>query len=92
MIFWFFAKTGYYMFYAMGYKIEHTYNKWIKIANMLVIFVNANFFCYALFNHADEKQYKCSFPPYFLCESDVQHIFCLDGAVAAVVSPLSREH
>ena len=50
MIMWFFVKTGYYMFYAMSYKTEHTYNKWIKISNMLVIFMNAIFICYALFN------------------------------------------
>ena len=43
------------MFYPMGYKTEHTYNKWINITNMLVIFINAIFFCYALFNHHDEK-------------------------------------
>lgn len=55
MIAWFFVKTGYYMFYSLSYKIEHTYNKWIKIANMLVIFLNAIFICYALFNRQDEK-------------------------------------
>lgn len=55
MIGWFFAKTGYYMFYPMGYRTEHTYNRWIKIANMLVIFVNAIFICYALFDHQEGK-------------------------------------
>lgn len=66
MIGWFFAKTGYYMFYAMSYKIEHTYNKWIKIANMLVIFINAIFICYALFNHQDEKQYELGYLTIFI--------------------------
>jgi fumarate reductase subunit C len=55
MIMWFFVKTGYYMFYALSYKTEHTYNKWIKISNMLVIFLNAIFICFALFSKQDER-------------------------------------
>ena len=55
MVTWFFAKTGYHMFYSISYKVEYEFNKWIKIANMCVIFMYAIFFSYALFNHTDAR-------------------------------------
>ena len=55
MIGWFLVKFGYYIIYPVSYKTEHAYNKWIKIFNMVVIFSNAVFICFALFNRDDEK-------------------------------------
>ena len=52
---WFFAKAFYYMFYAMSYRIECELNKWIKVANMFIVFPYAIFMSYSLFNHFDAK-------------------------------------
>jgi hypothetical protein len=52
---WFFIKTAYFMFYSISYRVEYEFNKWIKIANMAVIFMYSIFFAYSLFNHTDPK-------------------------------------
>lgn len=52
---WFFAKTGYYMFYAMSYRLEQELNRWIKVCNMFIVFPYAIFMSYSLFNHFDPK-------------------------------------
>lgn len=85
MIIWFFAKTGYYMFYAMGYKVEHNYNRWIKIANMVIIFINSIFICYALFNHSDEKQYELGYLTIFI----ISTLLILN--VLLTLNPIQRE-
>jgi hypothetical protein len=85
MICWFFAKTMYYMFYSMSYRTEHMLNKWIKIANMMVIFINASFLCYALFNHFDEKQYELGYLTIFI----ICTLLLLN--VLLTLNPISRE-
>ena len=66
MVAWFFAKTGYHMFYSISYKVEYEFNKWIKIANMCVIFMYSIFFSYALFNHTDARQYELGYLTIFI--------------------------
>jgi hypothetical protein len=52
---WFFFKFGYFMFYALSYSMESELNKWIKVANMFIVFPYAIFMSYSLFNHFDPK-------------------------------------
>ena len=68
MILYLFLRTGYQMFYSLSYSFENKYNRWIKIGSMVVIFVNAIFLSYALFNQKDEKQYElCYLTIFIIC-------------------------
>ena len=60
-------------------------NRWIKIANMLVIFINAIFICYALFNHRDEKQYELGYLTIFI----ISTLLILN--VLLTLNPIQRE-
>ena len=52
---WFFTKTVYFMFYSMSYKIECELNKWVKVANMCIVFPYSILMSYSLFDHLDPK-------------------------------------
>jgi len=66
LVAWLFTKTIYYMFYVISYRVEHELNKWVKIANMTVIFIYSIFLSYALFNHFDQKQYELGYLTIFI--------------------------
>lgn len=63
---WFFINTGYFIFYPISYKIECEFNKWIKIANMVVIFSYSIFVSNALFNHYDPKMLELGYLTIFI--------------------------
>jgi len=63
---WFFTKTIYFMFYSISYKVEHELNKWMKVANMIIIFPYSMILSYALFNHHDPKQYELGYLTIFI--------------------------
>lgn len=52
---WLFMKTGYYVFYSISYKVENELNKWVKVGNMVLIFMHSAIMVYSLFNHSEEK-------------------------------------
>jgi len=85
MVAWFFIKTGYYMFYSISYKVEYEFNKWIKIANMAVIFMYSIFFAYSLFNHTDPKQYELGYLTIFI----ISTLLVLN--VILTLNPIYRE-
>lgn len=82
---WFFVKTAYYVFYSMSYSIESKLNKWIKIANMSVIFTFSIFLTYALFDHMDSKQYELGYLTIFII------ITLLVLNIIVTLNPISRE-
>jgi len=51
MILWFFAKTIYFTFYSMSYKVEGILDRQVKIINMVVTFIYCMFFCVILYNN-----------------------------------------
>lgn len=63
---WFFIKTLYFMFYSISYRVEHELNKWVKVANMIIIFPYSMILSYALFNHHDPKQYELGYLTIFI--------------------------
>lgn len=82
---WFFVKTAYYVFYSMSYSIESKLNKWIKIANMSVIFTFSIFLTYSLFDHMDSKQYELGYLTIFII------ITLLVLNIIVTLNPISRE-
>jgi len=57
------------MFYSMSYKVEYELNKWMKVANMIIIFPYSMILSYALFNHHDPKQYELGYLAIFIMSS-----------------------
>lgn len=82
---WLFAKTGYYVFYPISYTLESKLNKWIKIANMSVIFSFSIFLTYALFDHFDSKQYELGYLTIFI----ILTLLVLN--VIVTLNPIARE-
>lgn len=73
------------MFYSISYRVEYEFNKWIKIANMAVIFMYAIFFAYALFNHMDPRQYELGYLTIFI----ISTLLVLN--VILTLNPIYRE-
>jgi hypothetical protein len=82
---WFFSKTAYYLFYSMSYTIESELNKWIKVANMTVIFIFSIFLTYSLFDHMDSKQYELGYLTIFI----IFTLLVLN--IIVTLNPISRE-
>jgi hypothetical protein len=83
---WFFTKTIYYMFYSMSYKTECELNKWVKVANMFIVFPYAIFMSYSLFNHFDPKQYELGYLTIFIMST----LFVLN--VVLTLNPIYRDN
>jgi hypothetical protein len=83
---WFFFKTCYHMFYSMSYRTESELNKWIKVANMFVVFPYFIFMSYSLFNHLDPKQYELGYLTIFIMTT----LFVLN--VVLTLNPIYRDH
>ena len=86
MVLWFFAKTIYYMFYSLSYKVECELNKWMKVANMCIVFPYSILMSYSLFNHFDPKQYELGYLTIFIMST----LFVLN--VVLTLNPIYRDY
>ena len=82
---WLLTKTVYYLFFCISYKVESELNKFVKIANQVLIFMHSILLTAALVNFKDPKQQELGYLTIFI----ISTLMALN--VVVTLNPISRE-